>query len=471
MALDDLPNSLMPLANSNQRLTHFTRGSGLKMNEGQAVEANAVVMLFDLWDQKSNRGRQYTMFHELSHNIGSKVNNLDDSPEWMALSGWIKKGDEWNSKPDSCFISEYGKSNPAEDWAETVASYRYSGVNLKKNCPEKYDFIKNKVFKGYEYTDSYSCSELPKEKLEKAHQSLAFNLQKSLPEKLVGAKEISSNCHQGFSSFPTKKEEVNNCSLQLLLKSNPLLLEKFIKEGLASAGLEDTDRNRNILLTTLNEDLENKNLLAKKIKGIPEGVSTIYNDAIKSSLPVGMGNPAPDDLAWWKSSQKCGDDFLKGSIEKLKMCLATHIAQDDAEWQSFDKGKFPKFKMADIFSADAETELLEKRNFKVAEYLTKQADFTTIASKKIAKFKEDLKWQFLSSNNEVSSISKDLSPIEFCSKTYGRASTFLSSYGFSSGDRIESFQKWCEAYEVSKPQREAIPETEWKKFTDSMMSK
>lgn len=156
-AVDDLPPALIPLAMKNQRLTMYTRGSMFPGYEGTKTQANSVVMLFDAWAEKYTTTRQYTIFHELSHNISYKLKDLDENPEWLALSGWVKKGDEWEAAPGQCFISNYAKANAWEDFAETLSAYRYNGNTLKKTCPAKYQFMKDKVMNGLEYLSETTC--------------------------------------------------------------------------------------------------------------------------------------------------------------------------------------------------------------------------------------------------------------------------------------------------------------------------
>lgn len=156
IALEDVPDHLAPLGGRNQRLTHYKRKATLPSYEGSTVYANAVVMLFDPWTAQSSTKRQYTLFHEFAHNIGAKFRGMDASPDWLKLSGWIKKGDYWDHNGKGCFLSGYGKENPWEDYAESVAAYRYNGQDFKKKCPKKYEFIKNNVF-AIEYTDPKLC--------------------------------------------------------------------------------------------------------------------------------------------------------------------------------------------------------------------------------------------------------------------------------------------------------------------------
>lgn len=152
-ALDDLPPHLIPVAMKNQRLTKYSNSD---LND--KTLANAVIMLFDRWSMKYSTERQYTVFHELAHNISMKLKDMDENPEWLALSGWVKRGDDWEAESEKkCFISNYAKANAWEDFAETLSAYRYNGNALKTQCPEKYNFIKSKVMNGLEYLSETTC--------------------------------------------------------------------------------------------------------------------------------------------------------------------------------------------------------------------------------------------------------------------------------------------------------------------------
>ena len=160
MGLEDLPNSFKPLGQSTfrsfQRLAHFKRGAVSPFDDSKTY-ANSVVMLFDMWSKQKSEERQYTVFHELSHNISFSLGKLDESSEWLALSSWVKVGDNWKKAKSACMASRYGSVNPDEDWAESVSAYRYNSVNFKNRCPEKYNYLKEVVFKGIEYTSDELC--------------------------------------------------------------------------------------------------------------------------------------------------------------------------------------------------------------------------------------------------------------------------------------------------------------------------
>lgn len=159
MALEDLPPHLSKLGARNQRLTRFTKGYTLARYEDHSPIANAVIMLFDPWVKQKKEKRQYTIFHELAHNVSHKLKDMDESTEWLGLTGWIQKGDDWQEDKNNCYPSGYAATNPWEDYAESLSAYRYNGARFKQLCPEKYNFIKSKVFNNIEYTDAKTCGQ------------------------------------------------------------------------------------------------------------------------------------------------------------------------------------------------------------------------------------------------------------------------------------------------------------------------
>ncbi|MDD4975003.1 MAG: zinc-dependent peptidase [Bacteriovorax sp.] len=108
--------------------------------------------------------------HELTHHLDFSSSDkltlgISESPEFLKLSGWKsttnyetdkKSGKktaetEWEHALDKKFVRDYAGSEPAEDLAESTAYYVYFPNKLKALDPEKYDFIKNKIFDGKEY--------------------------------------------------------------------------------------------------------------------------------------------------------------------------------------------------------------------------------------------------------------------------------------------------------------------------------
>lgn len=152
---------------SNQQLTKFLRGYTLSLydNDGSTL-ANAVIQLFDGWSRQKSSERQYTLYHEIAHNQASKyLNRHDASQAWLDMSGWNKnKSGEFetlkaNLKKGHPFTSRYGKTNPAEDFAEAVSAYRLNPALLKSASTQKYELIKSVVYDNIDYSSAKDCNQ------------------------------------------------------------------------------------------------------------------------------------------------------------------------------------------------------------------------------------------------------------------------------------------------------------------------
>ncbi|WP_413580882.1 hypothetical protein [Bdellovibrio sp. HCB288] len=157
-AIEATPGHLLPL-DLNQKLIHFKRGFGYKGLDN--VIANASIEIFDIWNEEKQPIRQYSIYHEFAHNWSSMhANNIDVSPEWIKISGWESQegdprlADNWKMHPGTEQVSIYAKTNPFEDFAESVSAYRYAPHRLKSVSRQKYDFVKNVVYGGMEFTGS-----------------------------------------------------------------------------------------------------------------------------------------------------------------------------------------------------------------------------------------------------------------------------------------------------------------------------
>lgn len=156
MSLEDLPSELVPLGYKNQRLTISDLSPSVEAGE---IYAESSIEIYRNWSYEPSLSRQYILFHELGHNIAEQRGDFDVNKGWLKLSGWEEMApDEWAPNDGACFVSLYSMSSPYEDMAEVITMYRYNPQGLKKLCPEKYELVKKKVFKGREYLDPNSCN-------------------------------------------------------------------------------------------------------------------------------------------------------------------------------------------------------------------------------------------------------------------------------------------------------------------------
>ncbi|WP_413560020.1 hypothetical protein [Bdellovibrio sp. HCB209] len=161
-ALADYPMELYPL-DYNRKLVHVKRGSRMKLPGGESV-ANSLMEIYDMWNEITQMERQQTLLHELGHVVARK-DNVDDSAPWLKVAGWQERIRTIGGRPVTDYtlvnpskaVSSYGKTNPREDFAETVVAYRFNGANLKVRQPEKYEFLKLRVFDEKEYLSAQAC--------------------------------------------------------------------------------------------------------------------------------------------------------------------------------------------------------------------------------------------------------------------------------------------------------------------------
>lgn len=153
-AINAYPASRFPI-DKNKQLTKFKRGFRLSSHE-EGVIAYAAIAFYDEWSSQSEPMREYTAFHEMGHYVAMEL-NLDKNKDWLSFSGWVDKDGDWTATNKNSVASKYGATNPAEDFAESVTAYRYNPQLLKEVSPEKYQFIKETVFDGLEYTNENLC--------------------------------------------------------------------------------------------------------------------------------------------------------------------------------------------------------------------------------------------------------------------------------------------------------------------------
>ncbi len=112
-------------------------------------------------------GAQHTLIHEICHNwdFGNIYKN-GGSQMYSEKAGWgFRELSKWSPKPGSDsgwasaggekFVTSYGGDQPGEDFAESCAAFVISPEDLLQASPAKYALIKDKVFQGREFRDSW----------------------------------------------------------------------------------------------------------------------------------------------------------------------------------------------------------------------------------------------------------------------------------------------------------------------------
>lgn len=156
MSLSDLPRAIMPMY-TDRRLRKSTVQSE-KTVGNSIVWADSDITIYPPWIQGPQGLRFQTLVHEVGHNLHQKLPD-EKFKEWMAISSWVKEGDNWNYDIlGACMPSKYGMTSALEDFAETASAYRYNARALLARCPAKYNFMRDNVFRGVEYREESQCS-------------------------------------------------------------------------------------------------------------------------------------------------------------------------------------------------------------------------------------------------------------------------------------------------------------------------
>lgn len=211
-AIEAVPSHLLPL-DLNQKVIRFKRGYSRATDTNGTVMANATIEVFDVWAKEPHPIRQYAMYHEFSHNWSDlHANDIDVSPEWLAISGWESQKQKdasanWRMHIPVEQVSIYAKTNPFEDFAESVSAYRYAPQRLKKVSAAKYKFVKDVVYGGMEFNGT--C---PK------------------------SNNVATLYEQDFKEFDTKANSkyIQNVAIQCLKANMAILKNPTLKSGFLS---------------------------------------------------------------------------------------------------------------------------------------------------------------------------------------------------------------------------------------------
>lgn len=465
LGLEDIPPHLNPVGQRNQRLTHFKRGYTLKQYSSSTL-ANAVVMFFDSWGKKSPITRQYTMFHEMAHNISGKLRDMDESPEWLNLSGWVKKGDEWNAGANACLPSKYGATNPWEDFAESLSAYRYNGAQFKSKCPVKFEFLKSKVFRGVDYTDVKNCSQVPAAKIQQAQKAIIDEVLNSVGKLNFDDQEILEACDNGFSNYPIQESELAQCSLKLHSSKSLSGQNSKIGDILKNAGIPDTAANRDLIMSGINEEFSEEMLkdIGTKSSAVETQINSIVDKSFIEANPKGFSQEEinADDYRFRLSLKECGSGFFAGQPETVKECQLKKLIAQDRTYQTWDRGLFPMYKVPRLFKNHIPA-LTEKREAALFEHLSKHPLSDEVLQKELKQFQDDMKYHMMSSESKIRSLPnwKNMSSEEFCKETYGGGSSWTDQYGVSAGKPIPLLFENCVSEQGKKSKRFEFKQTQW----------
>jgi hypothetical protein len=480
MAMEDLPKNLIPVGTPNQRLTHFSRGYKLK-NQSERVAANAVVMLFDTWSGEPRFERQYSVFHEMSHNMGTRLSNLDTSPSWLKLSGWIKKGDDWSKGESACFITEYGLTNPFEDFAETMATYRYNPKVLKEKCPEKYKFAKDKVFKGMEYLTDQMCIDIPAAKIQGAAAELSPSIEVALSKLSIDKDLIKSKCAAALSSYPVDEHFSNDCQLELvkdqIRNMNPESLKLILTKNNISADSTKTSQLQTALAESIissgfkNE--KNSAIVSSATRAAEEVFTDIVSEALPKKTETSNGLEGVHNKDFYISTS-CRKEIWSGDQASMRKCLSDYLIKDDKVWAGFNSSVFlKKVKFPESIDQKSKEKLKEKYYTELEKTFLETDILDSSFDKSKKDYKDQAKQYFRGKGYEFykeKSDWKKLEPQEFCAKFYSNPDEYYKKYIFPTDtDGAPGFQKWCEEKQSSKKKRFQFSEEDLNAWVDQAL--
>ncbi|MCF8058401.1 MAG: hypothetical protein K9K67_03835 [Bacteriovoracaceae bacterium] len=146
-----LPSSLYPLPPT--RLAQSTH----EHRRGPQVHSNATIIMYPAMLELEKEYQKYTMVHEIGHVIASHF-GLDTNPLWFEISWQIdRERNQVLRKNETSFVSAYARQDIFEDFAESFAAFRFNPKSLLAHSPEKFNFIKERVFKGQDYLSESEC--------------------------------------------------------------------------------------------------------------------------------------------------------------------------------------------------------------------------------------------------------------------------------------------------------------------------
>ncbi len=461
MTLEDLPPSLQPLGhNGNQRLVPYTVGQSV-YGPDERVVANSGVIFFDRWRESSSLTRQYTAFHELSHNISSRHENADSSTEWMTLSGWKRLGDAWEMDPNACMISKYGKASPAEDFAEVLSAYRYNSRGLEKACPIKYNYMKAKVFGGMEYKDSSQCARANPDQIESVQKNLAEHFK--VNNYSLNTALIQNECGGSLSSYPPAQNEIENCAFQASLKAMPT---ERLNEIVRSSGLPINASTRRAISRVLPEASPLRVSLqaqSRQVDQIVESAVVQYRAGITQLQP-----PSKQSNAWFQTQSRCGFVMLE-MPENALGCYVETLYAEDKKMKEWGAGFLPKLELPSIFSEKALTDLKGQDRKLVEDALSKNPQFLAQYRESKSNFKRNIISaikQMKQSSSQLPQGWQNLSPAEFCSKAYASSNMFLNIWGFKDGDPVKAIEEEC-VKKQTRSRRFHPTDSDWESWINS----
>lgn len=331
LSLSDFPSRILPLQ-VNKPLVKSTEPVG------SGTIADSHIRLFTPFTYKMDEEKRYALFHEMGHFMGS-VTGIDGNDKWLNKSQWqpvttVDNGVEitdYKTKKKDTLVSTYAGDNEKEDWAESVAAYRYRPSVLKQASPEKYALIKEIVFDNIEYTSEVTCQN-PKRMSDDIKGKVQQEIEKWKPTK----KEITDISKRCNTLAIQRLGEEGNIDL------NSGLFQSCYKKAIHEQGVEFMKKHLN--------GKENANYLGLLIRNAK---IKIPNRTMKKLLP------------------KVHKEHKKTLESQLKKALASGLFCDEDNNYQYAGGAFndkilgvDSFEYAESFSSMAKTACAGKKKLK-----------------------------------------------------------------------------------------------------------
>jgi hypothetical protein len=161
-AFADLPDEWFPLDLKDFRLLVY-RDAEAQARIGPAPQGAAElvaiageglpgILVAGGWRRLTSAGRRATLVHEIAHEYAR-------THHWRG--GWARamRADAAAARIADAAdaVSAYAEESPEEDFAESLAAYRYMGEFLQGRAPARYAFLRDRVFHGLEYRSEAAC--------------------------------------------------------------------------------------------------------------------------------------------------------------------------------------------------------------------------------------------------------------------------------------------------------------------------
>jgi hypothetical protein len=161
-AFADLPDEWFPLDLKDFRLLLY-RDAEAQARIGSAPEGAAElvaiagdgfpgILVASGWRKLSPLERRATLVHEIAHEYAR-------THHWRGAWSRAMRDDRAMARIANTLpaVSVYAEESPDEDFAESVAAYRYMAEFLQARAPARYAFLRDRVFHGLEYRSEATC--------------------------------------------------------------------------------------------------------------------------------------------------------------------------------------------------------------------------------------------------------------------------------------------------------------------------